>query len=205
MGNDITFTQNIKFVDYSTLNNLLRQNKVKKIGFQLTDPLYVKGDLFGTEGIKTCSGGILTDGKSNAVGIHWLDDIENYLQINKFCDYTYKAAEKPTTGLLVGSKYLDARKYSVCMFRQIVKYFSEKIKNLTVFEEHISPNGFGYTSFLYDLKTNTTTLYTEFCGSSVENLKDLKHCFRKITIADNDRLFIGDKEISKEEIKAVLL
>ena len=200
----ISFKSRINFVDINTFKRL-QQNGGKYVAFKENSPLYCKSDKFYTSLIKTCTGGGITDGNTNAVGFHLLDSYENYSQIDKICKYIIDAVENsPLSGLLVGGKNLLNRKYSRKMFQAMKNNFSDRVDNLSIFEEHA--NHYGATSYIYDLKTDTWTLCADFIDSdlkyhNVNSLEKLKNFYKKIKIAKNDILLIDGVSHSQNKLK----
>lgn len=82
MSSNISFQSRINFVSsldkYASQRNL---NLGQLVKFDLNAPLYVKNSDFHSEPIKTCTGGGFTNGVSESLGIHWLDDEENFLHL----------------------------------------------------------------------------------------------------------------------------
>lgn len=196
----ISFKQKINIVDHNTFYKLIETGG-RKIDFGPSAPLFVKGKRFNTVGIKTCSGGGFTDGNGDAVGFHLLDCWDHYNRIDWICRSIFNSVENPVSGLLVGGKDISRCPYSRPMFSKMAGFFVDKIKNLSVFDEHIGALGFGSTSFIHDTETDTWTLLSMRSGYPVSSIKDLQKCYRNVVIADGDVLQINGKEVSKEEIK----
>ena len=198
MDNGIAFKSKINFVDRSTFNRLC-ESGYEYIDFDLKAPICITGDKFYTLNIKTYTGGIVTNAHDKAAGFHWLDDIENYLDMNRLCRCLLGKFHDFTklNGLIIGSKNLSGREYSCINFTEINNILSNSLKHLSVFEEHTNMDG--STSFLYNLANDTITLCTSIIDKNgkyqnVSDIKSLKENFRYIKIADKDRLFINGKE-----------
>lgn len=198
----ISFKQKINIVNHNTFYKLMETGG-RKIEFGLSAPLFVKGKRFNTIGIKTCSGGGLTDGKEDSVGFHLLDCWDHYDRIDWICKNIFYSIGNPVSGLLIGGKDISRCPYSRPIFSKITEFFTDKIENLSIFDEHIGAFGLGSTSFIHDTETDTWTLLSMYGGHPVENLNDLKKCYKNVTIADGDVLQINGTEIPKEEIKKV--
>lgn len=197
----ISFRQKINIVDYNAFYKLM-ENGGKEIGYHMDAPLFVRGKRFSTIGVKTCSGGGLTDGRENSAGFHLLDCEEHYNQIDSICNDIFYSVKDPVSGLLVGGKNISRCPYSIPMFLKMANFFADKIKNLSVFFEHTGALGFGSTSFIHDTETDTWTLLAMRSGYPVENMDDMKKCYRYVHIADDDILQFSGKDVPKEEIKA---
>ena len=115
----------------------------------------------------------------------------------------FRFVKNPQRALLVGSKKLDDSPYSIEQFERFKKVFTERIKNVSLFERHRYENA--QTHYIYSLDNDTWTLFSEYQKgkniryNQVKSLKALKECFENISIADGDRLFINNKEITKAD------
>ena len=101
-------------------------------------------------------------------------------------------------------KNLEYRQYSLKIANKVTDYFKNKLKHLTIFQEHNTIGG--QTSYLYILKNDTSTVcagYTDKNGyyQNVQNLKDLKRCYKRIIVADNDVICFNGVEVPREKLK----
>ena len=199
MTNEISFKQNIKFVDYYTIQKLI-QNRAKEIDFMPGSPLYVQGKRFYTWGVKTCAAGGFSNSQKQAVGFHLLDCYENYEQIDNHCKKIYSAIKNPTSGILIGSKTHLLAKYSLPIFSKMEDFFSEKIAHFSVFREHSHRSG--RSCFMYDSETDTWNILAQWCDllCNVSSIEDLKNFYKEIIIAEGDKVFIEDTEIDPKDI-----
>lgn len=196
-NNNISFKSNIRFVPIELERLNLRG---QEIGFLTGEQNCIKASEFFTYGIKTCTGGGLITPNKEALGFHYLDaSFSHFLNVNKFIKDLGKQI-KPERGLLVGGKSeaLHGYIFSTRNFKKFKKGLQKLTKNISIFECHKHP--FSQTDFHYSLKNDTWTLYHCFINKRgkfdyIKNPDDLKKCYKKIQIADGDRLFIGEKEI----------
>ena len=173
------------------------------IGFWHTVPNILKADEFYSEGIKTCTGGGVVIPFKEAEGFHFWDDMTNKKKFPDIVNSLFRFVKNPQRALLVGSKKLDDSPYSIEQFERFKKVFTERIKNVSLFERHRYENA--QTHYIYSLDNDTWTLFSEYQKgkniryNQVKSLKALKECFENISIADGDRLFINNKEITKAD------
>jgi len=209
MSNNISFKSRINFV--SSIDKYAIQKHLslgKFVRFGLDAPLYEKSDIFYTKPIKTCVGGGFTDCVSKSLGFHWLDDEEIYLHLQYMCNCIFNVFKSENiNGLIVGGKNIKGRNYSIKNLNLIIDFFKQKVKHLSVFQEHL--DSYGGTTYMYNLKNDTWTLSTGYINEKgnycpAQSLEDLKKCYRQVFIADNDTLCFNDVEVPKEQLKAVL-
>ena len=199
-NSSVSFTSNICFVDRIAYNKIKKRNS---IGFWHTVPNILKADEFYSEGIKTCTGGGIVIPFKEAEGFHFWDDMTNKKKFPDIVNSLFRFVKNPQRALLVGSKNLDDSPYSIEQFERFKKVFTERIKNVSLFERHRYENA--QTHYIYSLNDDTWTLFSEYQKgkniryNQVKNLKALKECFENISIADGDRLFINNKEITKAD------
>lgn len=199
-NSSVSFTSNICFVDRIAYNKIKKRNS---IGFWHTVPNILKADEFYSEGIKTCTGGGIVIPFKEAEGFHFWDDMTNKKKFPDIVNSLFRFVKNPQRALLVGSKNLDDSPYSIEQFERFKKVFTERIKNVSLFERHRYENS--QTHYIYSLNDDTWTLFSEYQKgkniryNQVKNLKALKECFENISIADGDRLFINNKEITKAD------
>lgn len=196
--NNISFKSNIKFVPIGLerLTNL----RGAEIGFLPGEQNCIKASEFFTHGIKTCTGGGLINPNKEAIGFHYLDaSFSHFFNINKFIKELGKQIQ-PERGLLVGGKReaLHGYIFSIKNFKTFKKELQKLTQNISIFECHKYP--YSETDFHYSLENDTWTLCHRFINEkgSVDYVKtpdDLKKCYKKIHIADGDKLFINGKEI----------
>ena len=201
MGNsNISFKSNIRFVDRNTYNKL---KKVNYINFWYDKAHILKAKEFYSEGIKTCTGGGIINSQKEAAGFHIWDNKTNKKNFNTIIASLFRYIKNPERALLIGSKELKDDKYSIEQFKNFKQVFQKKIKNVSLFEQHRFENS--QTHYHYDSNTDTWTLFSEYRKNpngiylQIKNLKRLKECFKNISIAEGDKLFIGNKEITPKE------
>jgi hypothetical protein len=201
--NGITFTSNIKFVKYSTYEKLCRG--CVKIGFSNNERDILNASKFYSKDIRTCTGGGLVAPKKEAEGFHFLDDINNKKNFMLNIARLFNHIKEPKNAVLIGSKDLAENKFSIEQFQKLKKVFKKKVKNVTSFEEHNYL--YSETHYHYSLNTDTWTLCSrywtrgndgELVSHTVTSVDELRKCFKDISIAPSDRLFIGKKEILPE-------
>lgn len=199
-NSSVSFTSNIHFVDRIAYNKIKKRNS---IGFWHDVPNILKADEFYSEGIKTCTGGGIVIPFKEAEGFHFWDDMTNKKKFPDIVNSLFRFVKNPQRALLVGSKKLDDSPYSIEQFERFKKVFTEWIKNVSLFERHRYENS--QTHYIYSLNDDTWTLFSEYQKgkniryNQVKNLKALKECFENISIADGDRLFINNKEITRAD------
>lgn len=199
-NSSVSFTSNICFVDRIAYNKIKKRNS---IGFWHDVPNILKADEFYSEGIKTCTGGGVVIPFKEAEGFHFWDDMTNKKKFPDIVNSLFRFVKNPQRALLVGSKKLDDSPYSIEQFERFKKVFTERIKNVSLFEKHRYENS--QTHYIYSLDNDTWTLFSEYKKGNnmrynqVKSLKALKECFENISIADGDRLFINNKEIPKAD------
>jgi len=208
MNNNISFQSKINFVDINKFTQKRYSELGKYVDYDIDSPLFIKGDVFYTDSVKTCTAGGLTDGKTKALGFHWLDNEENFLHIDQMCNCIFDIFKnKNINGLIIGGKKIKGREYSLETIDQVIDYFTKKINNLSIFQEHIDK--YGSTSYIYNLKQDTWTLSTGYIDEKgkyhcAQNLDDLKKCYRQITIADNDTLYFDGIKVPKQKLEAII-
>ncbi len=205
MTHNISFKQNIKFVDQHNFYKFVTDHKWE-IGYSWHDPLYVTNKYFRnffTLNARTCTAGGFRNANGDAVGFHLLDCLENYEQAEVNCKKIYNAVENPISGIIVGSKKILGCKYSLPIFSKTEKFFAEKIKELSIFKQHTYEDG--GTSFVYHSETDTWFIRPQW-GDTLEcakSIDDIKKFYKKIIIADGDKVYIGSVEIDPKDIMIV--
>lgn len=213
MDNSISFKSKIQFVNYEKFRKILVLNGGKYIGYKSGSENVVIYPAFHTFNVRTCTAGgfvkpfrkIFSPSKK-AMGFHILDNRENsetVVQKLKEClDF------KPQGGLLVGGKklYEKGGRISLYNFGVIKGFMSSVLPDFSFFRQQRYL--YGETHMHYSLGEDTWTLCSKIngennikgrpnkCVSSVEDL--IKH-FKKIHIAKQDQLFVGDKQITPKD------
>ncbi len=192
----VNFTSKIRFVNRDEYWKIAKHNRIYP-SHGISGVL--KADSFFSEGIKTCSGGGIVSPFVEALGFHFKDDLMNDSNFLQLSNSIFNVIKNPQRALLVGSKELDENPYSRKQFLKLKKLFKKHIKNCSFFENHRYENS--QTHYHYSLADDTWTLFSEYRFSDndrsicVKDLKTLKKCFKKISIAKGDKLFVGDREI----------
>ena len=192
----VSFTSKIRFVDRPVYAMMEKYNL---IGFRHNEPNILKDKSFYSEGIRTCTGGGLLIPLKEAEGFHFWDDLRNKKDFDILINRLFRFVKSPEHGLLVGGKVLEKSPFSMEQFLKFKNVFLERVKNVSFFEKHRFESS--ETHYHYSLNNDTWTLCSSFWDKdqnkykTVKTLKDLLRCFEKISIAENDRLFIGKKEI----------
>ena len=197
---NITFKSKIQFVH----NIEFSKNKTKGyyIGYTHNVPNILKADKFYTEAIRTCTGGGLVIPQKEAIGFHIWDDKTNKKNFELIKNSMFRWIQNPERGLLIGSKKLIGSPFSIEQFQKFKKSFSEKVPNLTLFEEHA--NQYSQSHFSYSVKDDTWIIASDYYEPEtkkhivVTSLEALKKAFKTIKIAKGDSLFIGKKEITPQ-------
>ena len=172
-----------------------------------TEPLrssFIKVNDFWTGEIRTCTSGGLVD-DSGVLGFHIFDCPEN---INKVGDSMAKIIDSKNgrnfSGLLIGAKDFSTRTDSIPLFNR-VREVVERFVNPSVFKVH--NNNFAESNIAYERDLDTWFVYTPlpnypcYCQNEpfIASLESLLSAFREIKIAPQDSLFIGEKQIVKED------
>lgn len=195
-NHSIAFTSKIRFVDLPAFKMFKKGDYIDYIH---NKPNILKSKEFYSEGIRTCSGGGLVKPGIEAEGFHLWDDKTNYKKLPDIICSLFRFVKNPERGLLLGSKELEGSTYSLPQFRQLKNAFLNRVKNVSLFQQHKYENS--QTHYHYSLEDDTWTLCTTYRLNdnarlqTVRSLKRLLKCFDKISIAKGDRLFIGKKEI----------
>ena len=104
------------------------------------------------------------------------------------------SGKKPERALLIGSKKILISPHSVLNFDTMKNFLKKTARHLTYFQEH--KPFFSASDIHYSLKDDTWTICTCYgLFSEIRKTKELFKVFRKIKIADGDRLFIKGQEI----------
>ncbi len=201
MTNDsISFTSKIRFVDRPVYKMLKKNNF---IDFRHDRPNILKSGEFYSEDIRTCTGGGLVNPGCESEGFHFWDDATNKRKFPELINSLFRFVKNPQNALLVGSKNLKGNPYSLEQFQRFKEVFLERVKNVSLFQQHKFLNS--ETHYHYSLDTDTWTLCTNFQEKSGGKLKFIKKpedflkVFDSVSIADGDRLFVGKKEVLPSE------
>lgn len=192
----VSFTSNIRFVEREAFSMLKKQNF---INFHHTSPNILKADQFYSTEIRSCTGGGLVNPGCESEGFHFWDDYTNKKKFPDLVNSLFRFVKNPQNALLVGSKDLKGNIYSLEQFERFKKVFLERVKNVSIFQQHKFLNS--ETHYHYSLDTDTWTLCTSFQEKKGEKLKFIKKpedflkAFDSVSIADGDRLFVGKKEV----------
>jgi len=196
-SNNISFTSKIKFVDAKTLYQL---RKGKRVDYYY-DFSIIKNNDFYTEDVRTCSaGGIMNSKTGEVLGFHIFDNTKFADKIEKYIDVIFHKIKKPDRALLIGGKKLESAPDSMPRFQKIKEAFLERIKNVSIFEEHtyrLSQSDFQYnkdidTWFICGEYIEPNTLMSR---KEVDSEEKLKNFFKEIKLANGDSLYINDTKI----------
>ncbi len=199
MSEKVSFKSRINFVDRAMFDKIKRGTKIL---YKHDTPNIIKDNEFFTEEIRTCSGGGLVKPFVEADGFHLMDDVINFNNLHDFLVYLFRYVKNADRGLLLGSKELGTRPYSVKVFEKIKKAFLARIPNVSLFEGHTYSQA--QTHFNYSLKDDTWTICSEYRPLNtkallpVRTLSELKKVYRNVSIADGDTLFINGKQITPD-------
>lgn len=193
MNNEISFKSKINFVQEVKWYNDFR--KGTNIDFRVPAKAFQKAGEFFTEEVRTCTaGGFINSKTGEAAGFHYYDGETGYNNIENFVNMIFKSIN-PDRCLLLGSNDLKCAPFSVASFRKFKEIFTERMKNVTIFEQHVFPwseSNLHYSSCddRWDIYTMFRPL-TDYKEHSVSNAADLQQCFKKIIISDGDVLTFG--------------
>lgn len=158
----------------------------------------VKSDEFYTDEVRTCSAGGVIDFKTGqCAGFHFYDNLENSQQTDDMLDAIFKLVPNPDRALLLGSKKLKFSIYSISIFDKILEGLNKRIKNITVFREHIFP--YSESDLHYSLKDDTWTIrsmfrpLTDYKEYDILSKETLEKSFKEIKLADGDCITFSDK------------
>ena len=154
----------------------------------------VKADEFYTDEVRTCSaGGVVNLKTGKCAGFHFFDSIDNATETDKMLEAIFGLVPNPDRALILGGKRLSFANYSLPIFEDILQGLKAKIKNVTIFREHLFP--YSESDLHYSLKDDTWTIHSMFRDSTdlvhnkeVKNQETLKKYFNEIEIADGDSL-----------------
>ena len=195
-SSSIAFTSNIRFVDHPVFSMMKKSNY---IDFSHLRSNILKAEEFYSAEIRTCTGGGLVNPLVEAEGFHFWDDLKNKKKFPQLINMLFNFVKEPKRGLLLGSKNLKSNQYSIEQFENFKKIFLERVKNVSIFQQHKFTNS--ETAFHYSVPTDTWTLCSSYRVDGdlqkkfVRMPEDLLTVFEKVSIADGDRLFMGKKEV----------
>ncbi len=192
----ISFTSNIRFVERPVFSMMRKSNYIDYSHFR---PNILKANEFFSDEIRTCTGGGLVKPFVEAEGFHFWDDLKNKKKFPQLINMLFNFLREPQRGLLLGSKDLKSNPYSIEQFENLKKVFLERVKNVSIFQQHRFTNS--ETAFHYSVPADTWTLCTSYRVDGdlqkkfVKKPEDLLKVFKKVSIANGDRLFMGKKEV----------
>ena len=196
---EINFTSRIFFVP-ETKFDALNYGKYINLQFPYEKPLSTKGSNILISGIRTCTGGVISNTKSgNTAAFHLYDNSENMQHIDEFIKELFSLVPNADKAMLVGGKPLKLRIYSMKLFNKIKHSFKNSIKDITIFEKHKYPNS--ETNLFYNAQDDTffiNTLYSPYSTlkcNDVNTLEELIRAYGKIKIAKQDKIYIKDKPV----------
>lgn len=200
-SNNISFTSTINIVDKYAFERIA---KGKLIDFDLNAAhleAIEKADEFHSFGIRTCSGGGISDiNTGEAAGFHNFDSKINFERVEQFIDLLFKKVKNPTNALLIGGKELSNSPFSMEQFTKIKELLAKRVENLTVFEKHILP--WSESDFHYSSNTDTWTIHsmfrprTDFREYDILNVNTLRENFGNIKISPADKLQIQGVDVT---------
>lgn len=212
--NNISFTSNIHFVDKAFFDSIKKGSNID----HLSELRHIaKGKNFYTMDVRTCSAGGLVVPYKEAAGFHFFPNSTSELRTRSLAIQLFdEFLERPTNGLLVGSKQLPLyedhpfRELSVPFFQKLKKLFSERVTNVSVFEEHRKLKT--QTHLYYSKEKDSWYLCAETVNSfvnslgnkettrkSVSNINALIAFYKDISIAPTDTLFINGREMKRKK------
>lgn len=215
---NVSFTSNIKFVPIKAFDEILEKASCSpKNNIRHIEPTYVykeafwktKDNIFTTE-IRTCTGGGIINNEETLM-FHLIDESDTYYNAKIFESEADSLIPNPSNGLLVGGKYIKYDRdtdMSLPVFDKIKEFLSKKV-NLSFFRNHKHLDS--QTDLLYLRGEDSWYLCTKDAPEIaklrekeplcyVTDAESLKRAYENIHISKNDRLFINDKEITKEEM-----
>ena len=208
MGN-VSFTSKFNFVDAKTFDKFRRgvyvDYKRGALPVKISkNPSAIDNlaDEFHTDEGRTCSLGAIVDTKNGiAAGFHRYDDYENLLTMDEYLKYLFSLVKNPDRALILGSKNLKFSNYSKPIFEMFVNEISKRVKNVTIFREHLFP--YSETDLHYSANNDTYTIHSMFrlrtgiTDYDVTSPDLLKNSFKEVIIADGDELLFNGQQCSK--------
>jgi len=218
MDNNISFKSRIQFVDYKSFKKIICNN-CNFIDYKSAERNIVTGSDFYTTNIRTCTGGSLVNATKDSsrpfqstLGFHIFNNRDNNQNILKRIENALNFT--PKNGILIGGKKLYDRggQYSLPNFDKLKTFMGSILPDFSFFQQQRYL--YGQTHFHYSFKDDTWTLCSEFNGKNnirgpitkgVSCLSDLTKHFLKIHIAQQDQLFIGNKQIFKNDVPSLFI
>lgn len=200
-NSNVSFTSKIVFIDGKTF--FKNKNKGQYIGYTHTEPNMLKCPNFHSEAIRTCTGGgIVNDGKKEALGFHFWDDKTNKKNFIDIVVKLFRWMPEGNRGILIGSKDLKGNDYSVEQFQRFKEVFLRRLDAVTLFEKH--KNQSSETNYQYSKDTDTWTLATSYVDKNgkykyIKTIKDLREAYENIKIADGDTLILNNKVVTPKD------
>jgi len=204
-NNNISFQSKIKFVSSKDFDS----NHFSHIIFckPSTAPLessFKKYRSLQTYEVRTCTAGGIVDNEG-VLGFHIYDCRDNVQKvIENLLEMVKKLNKDNISALVLGAKDIPNSRHSVPLCDAVTDNVSKLLKP-SVFRTHT--NKFAQTNLGYNKAADTWLIDTSIPKipmlpfaerKSVTTLKELLGSFEKITIAPQDRLFVGGKEITKD-------
>ena len=196
------FTSNIKFVsgkdfDSRRFRQFFYCGKPKEPFIES----FCKGYDVWTPEVRTCTAGGVVDG-NNVLAFHLLDKAENIENVKtQFVNTVGNMLTDVKSALILGAKKLRQSENSIPLFEKL-KTELKKIVSPSIFETH--KNIFAESNIGYESYSDTwfiNTIYPKspqnlYKKDDVLTLDELLNSFKLIKIAPQDRLFVGEKEIT---------
>ena len=153
--NGVTFKSRINFVNRIQYDKIEKNNYIKFLELNKKvsqiptlfkkEPMRNRTDIlksqdFYTEGVRTCTaGGVINTKTAEAAGFHIFDNLYNDENVDEILENIFDRVKNPDRALLLGSKLLKCSIYSIPIFQKIYDGISKRIKNVTIFREHVFP------------------------------------------------------------------
>lgn len=212
--NDISFTSRIRFVDRKVFDKFCQKgiyvdfrpdNDMSALDMMMLKPSknivhprldVLKADEFYTDTVRTCTAGGVVDTKTGeAVGFHIFDSLDNLEKTDDILENIFGRVKNPDRAVILGSKGLKIACESIPIFQKLYEGISKRVKNVTIFREHLFP--FSESDMHYCAKTDTWTIrsmyrpITDFREHNIKSKDELEKCFREVKLADGDTLEFG--------------
>ncbi len=160
----------------------------------------IKSDEFYTDGIRTCTAGELANTETKeTICFHYYDDLNNLENVKTFINFLFGEIKNPDQGFLIGSKNLKNSNYSLPIFQSFYEEFTKRVKNLSVFREHLFKDS--ESNIHYSQKGNILNISSTFRENMGTNYSDLtspgllNNCYKEIKLANGDKLYINGTEV----------
>lgn len=200
-NNNVSFTANIHFLPRSAFNEICKGQWID----HLHAPSAIRsGGDFCSFDVRTCSAVGVSASDGFAAGTHVLDDWESCANSSNIINNLVNKVDNPESALIFGSKDTPD-KISRSLFRALKEKLSQKVQNISMFEEHTMFNE--QTRFYYSKDDKTWYMCCEYLENgkpkSVESLAELLNAYKKIVIAKTDKLFIKGAQITENDNKEI--